>query len=182
MDFNLSKERGVNVGDLNKEVDNNIYPAKKYTNLGLKHIDGIPGFFDLKEALEYSKRVNKPLFIDFTGAACVNCREMESRVFSAAKVKEILNNDFVFVSVYGDIKKEVDSKDWVTLSNGKVLKSLGKINSHYIMERYNINAMPYYIIVDNQGDEIVEPRGYNLDIELFVKFLEEAKEIYKRGV
>ncbi len=183
IDFNLAKQQNVVVMDSHSSGSashNNPYPAKKFTDMGLKHIDGIPGFFDLQEALEYSKTVNKPVFIDFTGAACVNCREMESRVFSDAKVKELLNTQFVFVSLYGDVKTEVAEQDWVTLPNGKVLKGLGKINTAFIMEKYKANAMPYYIITDAQGNPVVEPRGYNLDKDAFVKFLENAIATYNK--
>ena len=181
IDFNLAKQNVVvQQGAAAADHHNNPYPAKKFTDMGLKHIDGIPGFFDLQEALEYSKGAGKPVFIDFTGAACVNCREMESRVFSDPQVKSILNSKFVFVSLYGDVKTEVAEADWVALPNGKVLKSLGKINTNFIMEKYKVNAMPYYIIVDAQGNQIVEPRGYNLDKDEFVKFLNNAVETFSK--
>ena len=105
---------------------------------------------------------------------------MESRVFSDPAIKNLLNNKFVFVSIYGDVKTEVAEQDWVTLPNGKVLKSLGKINTNYIMEKYKANAMPYYIITDAQGNTIVEPRGYNLDKDAFVDFLENAIATYNK--
>ena len=180
MDFNLSKQTIVMQQGSAADHHNNPYPAKKFTDMGLKHIDGIPGFFDLEEALEFSKGAGKPVFIDFTGAACVNCREMESRVFSDPEIKNILNNEFVFVSLYGDVKTEVAEADWVTLPNGKVLKSLGKINTNFIMEKYKVNAMPYYIIVDAQGNQVVEPRGYDLDKDAFKKFLENAVETFNK--
>ena len=180
IDFNLSKQTVVMQQGPAADHHNNPYPAKKFTEMGLKHIDGIPGFFDLEEALEFSKGAGKPVFIDFTGAACVNCREMESRVFSDPQVKSILNSKFVFVSLYGDVKTEVAEADWVTLPNGKVLKSLGKINTNFIMEKYKVNAMPYYIIVDAQGNQVVEPRGYDLDKDAFKKFLENAVETFKK--
>ncbi len=175
IDFNLTKSNNVVVSNGNAHS----LPASKYTDFGLKHIDGIDGFFDYNEALEYSKKVNKPVFIDYTGAACVNCREMESVVFTDPQIKEMFNNDFVFVSIYGDIRKEVAPEDYVTLGNGRVLKQLGKINTNLIMSNYNVNAMPYYIIVDAQGDEIVAPRGYDLDKAAFVEFLANAIKAYK---
>ncbi len=181
IDFNLAKQQTVVMqGAGVPDTHNNPYPAKKFTDMGLKHIDGIPGFFDLQEALEYSKSAGKPVFIDFTGAACVNCREMESRVFSDPAIKNLLNNNFVFVSIYGDVKTEVPQQEWVTLPNGKVLKSLGKINTNFIMDKYKVNAMPYYIIVDAQGNEIVEPRGYDLDKDAFVQFLNNATEVFNK--
>ena len=180
IDFNLSKQNVVMQSATDQGGHANHYPAKKFTDMGLKHIDGIPGFFDLQEALEYSKGAGKPVFIDYTGAACVNCREMESRVFSDPAIKNLLNNKFIFVSIYGDVKTEVPQEDWVTLPNGKVLKSLGKINTNFIMEKYKVNAMPYYIIVDAQGNQIVEPRGYDLDKDAFVQFLNNAVEVYNK--
>ncbi len=176
IDFNLAKSNNV----IAVQGDQHSSPAKKYTDFGLKHIDGIHGFFDYKEALEYSKKVGKPVFIDFTGAACVNCREMESRVFTDPKIKAMFNNDFVFLSLYGDIKKDVLEEDFVTLPNGRVLKQLGKINTNLMMSKYNVNAMPYYIIVDANGNEVVAPRGYNLDIEAFIAFLESGLKAYKK--
>lgn len=180
IDFNLSKQNVVIQSAGNAVAHDNPYPAKKFTDMGLKHIDGIPGFFDLQEALEYSKTVGKPVFIDYTGAACVNCREMESRVFSDPQIKDLLNNKFVFVSIYGDVKTEVAPEEWVTLPNGKVLKSLGKINTNFIMDKYKVNAMPYYIIVDAQGNQVVEPRGYDLDKDAFVQFLTGAVEVFNK--
>lgn len=178
IDFNLAKSNTVLVGGNSASAHN--LPAKKYTDMGLKHIDGIDGFFDYQEALDYSAKVNKPVFIDFTGAACVNCREMESRVFSDPQIKAMFNNDFVFVSIYGDVKTEVAEADWVTLPNGKVLKQLGKINTNLVMSKYNVNAMPYYIIVNAEGKEVVAPRGYNLDKEAFIQFLQDALAAYKK--
>lgn len=179
IDFNLAKSNTVMISGDGQGSASHSSPAKKYTDIGLKHIDGIGGFFDYQEALNYSAQVNKPVFIDFTGAACVNCREMESRVFSDPQIKAMFNNDFVFVSIYGDVKKDVPETDWVTLPNGRVLKQLGKINTNLIMSKYNVNAMPYYIIVDAKGNEIVPPRGYNLDKDAFVAFLENALTTYK---
>ena len=176
IDFNLTKSN-ANVISVNS---NQSKESIKYSDFGLKHIDGIHGYFDYEEALEYSKKVNKPVFIDFTGAACVNCREMESRVFSDPRIKAMFNNDFVFLSLYGDIKKDVPRNDWVSLPNGRVLKQLGKINTNLMMTRYKVNAMPYYIIVDAQGNEIIPPSGSNLDIEAFIKFLQNGIASYNK--
>ncbi len=173
IDFNLAKSGGYVSGG----NESHTSVAKKYTDVGLKHIDGIHGFFDYQEALDYSKEVNKPVFIDYTGAACVNCREMESKVFTDPRIKKMLNEDFVFVSIYGDVRVPALESDWVTLANGRVLKQLGKINANLIATKYGINAMPYYIIVNDKGEEIVDPRGYDLDIEEFIEFLENAKRV-----
>ena len=142
---------------------------------------GLEGFFDLDEAEAYAKKVGKPLFIDFTGHGCVNCREMEARVWSDARVLDILRNEYVIVALYADDKLKVDEADWVTTDTGKVLKTLGKINSHYALTTYGVNAQPYYVLQGNAGTPMVAPRGYDLDVQGFIDFLQSGVEAYKAG-
>ena len=142
---------------------------------------GLEGFFDLEEAEAYAKKVGKPLFIDFTGHGCVNCREMEARVWSDERVLDILRNEYVIVALYSDDKLKVDEADWVTTDTGKVLKTLGKINSHYALTTYGVNAQPYYVLQGNEGTPMVAPRGYDLDVQGFIDFLQSGIEAYKAG-
>lgn len=142
----------------------------KYSEfLHLPH--NLVGFFDYDEALAYSKKVGKPLFVDFTGHGCVNCREMEMRVWSDPRVLNLLREKFVIVALYADDKKVVDKEDWVTLEDGKVLKTLGKINSEFARRKFNVNAQPFYAIL-GPDEEPIATRGYNLDVEGFIEFLE----------
>lgn len=140
---------------------------------------GLDGFFDLEEAEAYAAKVGKPLFVDFTGHGCVNCREMESRVWSDPRVLEILRNEYVIVALYADDKLKVAEEDWVTTDAGKVLKTLGKINSYYALKTYGVNAQPYYVLQGRDGEQLVEPRGYDLDVEAFIDFLNRGVEAYK---
>ena len=141
----------------------------------------LDGFFDLEEAEAYAKQVGKPLFIDFTGHGCVNCREMEARVWSDPRVLDILRNEYVIVALYADDKLKVDEADWVTTDAGKVLKTLGKINSYYALKTYGVNAQPYYVLQGNEGTPMVTPRGYDLDVQGFIDFLQSGVEAYKAG-
>ena len=137
----------------------------------------IPAFFDYEEARAYAAKVGKPMLIDFTGHGCVNCREMESRVWSDPRVLKLMKNDYVVCSLYGDDKKVLDKEDWVTTPEGKVLKSLGKINSYFVMNRYHVNAQPYYAIIDPVTEKHKVPsRSYNLDVDEYVAFLEKGLE------
>lgn len=155
-----------------------IPAQRKYSDfLHLPH--GLEGFFDLAEAEAYAKEVGKPLFIDFTGHGCVNCREMEMRVWSDPEVLSILKNDYVICALYADDKKQLPESAWVTTEQGKVLKQLGKINSYYALKTYGVNAQPYYVLQDNAGKQLVEPRGYDLDVAAFVDFLKRGVEAYK---
>lgn len=150
----------------------------KYSDfLHLPH--GLDGFFDLKEAEEYARKVGKPVFIDFTGHGCVNCREMEARVWADPTVLSILRNDYVVVALYTDDKKQLPESEWVTTESGKVLKSLGKINSHYALTRFGVNAQPYYVLQGDNGEILTAPRGYDLDVDGFVRFLKDGIEAYE---
>ena len=151
----------------------------KYSDfLHLPH--GLEGFFDLKEAEAYAAKVGKPLFIDFTGHGCVNCREMEARVWSDPQVLDILRNDYVIVALYSDDKKVLPESEWVTTDAGKVLKGLGKINSYYALKTYGVNAQPYYVLQGADGRPLVAPRGYDLSVEGFVEFLQSGLAAYKQ--
>lgn len=137
----------------------------------------LEGFFRYEEGMAYARKVGKPVFIDFTGHGCVNCREMEARVWSDPRVLKMLREDFVLIALYADDKKTAVESDWITSDNGRQLKSIGKINAHLAMNKYNVNAQPYYAIIDPATEEhLTDPRGYNLDVELFLDFLKRGLE------
>ena len=138
----------------------------------------LEGFFDLSEAQAYAAKVNKPLFIDFTGHGCVNCREMEARVWSDPQVLDILRNEYVIVALFSDDKKVLPEDEWVTTDSGKVLKSLGKINSYYALKTFGVNAQPYYVLQGRDGKVLVPPRGYDLSVPGFVEFLRAGTREY----
>jgi len=134
---------------------------------------GLEGFFRYQEGMEYAKKVGKPVFIDFTGHGCVNCREMEARVWSDPRVLKLLREEYVLIALYADDKKTAVEGDWITSESGRVLKSIGKINAHLAMNKYNVNAQPYYAIIDPATEEhLTDPMGYNLDVAVFTKFLQ----------
>lgn len=154
--------------------------TKKYADFLHEMPYGIDGYFHYGEAIEAAKQAGKPLFIDFTGHGCVNCREMEQRVWSDPQVQEMLRNEFVVVALYGDDKMKLEEEDWVTTPNGKVLKELGRINSYFVTQTYGVNAQPGYIIVDHTGKALLSPRGYNLDVPEYIKFLKKGIEEFNK--
>lgn len=179
-DFRLNQNGAVKGGDADNSGSNAVVqiadpsaPVVKYGNIEqLKMIDGLSGFYDYNQALDYSAKVGKPVFLDFTGKACVNCREMEARVLSDARVQKILREKYVVLEMYGDVRYDLPEDDWVITPNGKILKSIGKINTNLLMSKYGVNAMPYYLLLDSKGNTIVPPRGYDLDVNAFIKYLE----------
>ena len=157
--------------------DADINTPKYGDFLHLPH--GLKGFFDMKEAEAYAAKVDKPIFIDFTGHGCVNCREMEARVWADPTVQQILRDNYVIVALYTDDKMPLPESDWVTTDSGKVLKSLGKVNANYALTRFGVNAQPYYVLQGKNGNVLGEPRGYDLSVEGFVEFLKKGVAEYK---
>ena len=153
-------------------------PARKYSDfLSLPH--GMDGYFDIDEAKAAASAQNKPLFVDVTGHGCVNCREMEAKVLSDRRVLSTLGEDFVICALYADDKKTLDKRDWVTTESGKVLKTLGKVNSHYALKTWGVNSQPCYIIIAPDGQLLAGPRGYDLDVQAYLDFLSEGLRAYR---
>lgn len=138
-------------------------------DLHLPH--GLQGYFNLEEGLEAAKAEGKPVFVDITGHGCVNCREMEARVWSDPKVLDILSNKYVIVALYTDDKQKLDKEDWITTESGDVLKTLGRANSYIARTRFGVNAQPNYVLLSPDGKQLAPVRGYNLNVQEFVDFL-----------
>ena len=143
----------------------------KYSEfLHLPH--GLQGYFDYKQALECAKKLNKPLFIDFTGHGCVNCREMEANVWSDPQVLKLLREKFIVTALYVDDKTDLTENEWITSTyDGKVKKTIGKKYADFQISRFNVNSQPYYVLLDTAGNMLTTPRAYDKDIDAFVKFL-----------
>lgn len=132
---------------------------------------GLTGYFTLEEGLTAAKAQGKPVFVDITGHGCVNCREMEQRVWSDPRVLNILRNEYVLVALYVDDKTKLEEKDWLTTPEGKTLKQIGRVNSYIACARFGVNAQPNYALLDADGNQLVPVRGYNLSVEGFIEFL-----------
>ena len=141
---------------------------------------GLDGFFHYREAMEYAIENNKPVFLDFTGLGCVNCKEMEARVWSDPRVQELLRNEYVILALHSDAKNTANENDWVTDERGRELKTLGRINSWFVRTRFQVNAQPTYIILDHEGKPLLAPRSYDLDIDGYVKFLRQGLEAFNK--
>ena len=148
---------------VNGRVDN-ANTGRKYADfLHLPH--QLEGHFDFEEAVEDAMKQNKPIFVDVTGHACNNCREMETMVWSHSSVLPMLQNDFVICALYVDDNTKVEDG-----------KRLGSINSKFAQDRWGVNAQPGYILLSPDGETVLAgPRGYDTDIQGFVDFLNTAK-------
>ena len=133
---------------------------------------GLSGYSNLEDGIAAAAEQGKKVFVDITGHGCVNCREMEARVWSDPRVLQRLQDNYVIVSLYVDDKTRLPEDKWVTTESGKVLKDVGRVNSNLVLERFGVNSQPNYFLLDAQGKTLSGPRGYNLDTDAFVKFLD----------
>jgi thiol:disulfide interchange protein DsbD len=179
-DFDLNRMIVENSGGTSTTHKSDLGP-RKYSDI-LHMPTGFEGFYDLEEAKAYAKKVNKPIFVDFTGKTCANCREMENNVWTDKEVKRILNEEFVMVALYADANFiKLDEKDWVKTKEGKTIKRLGSKNLNYQITRFNMNAQPYYVLMDyNENVLTKENKAYDKYIPNFITFLNEGIANYKK--
>ena len=172
----------VQTEQVDKKVSSVLCEEPKYADfLHLPH--GLKGYYDYEQGLACAKAQNKPIYIDFTGHGCVNCREMEANVWSDPRVLEMLRNEYVIIALYVDDKTTLPEDEWMVNSKGKKKKtSIGSKNSAFQISKFNANAQPYYCLMGHNGELLVEPRSYNLDKDAFVDFLKKGVENYNNGV
>ncbi|MGM9788119.1 MAG: alpha/beta fold hydrolase, partial [Candidatus Cryptobacteroides sp.] len=132
---------------------------------------GLKAFDNLEDGLAEAKRQGKPLFVDITGHGCVNCREMEAKVWSDPRVQHILREDYVLCALYMDDKSPLPEDKWIVTSAGKTLKQIGRANSYIVKERFGVNAQPNYALLSPEGELLVPIRGYDLNVEEYIDFL-----------
>ncbi|MCX6234574.1 MAG: thioredoxin family protein [Bacteroidetes bacterium] len=183
LDFDLNKIIRDNIklsGGINEVSNSEICDKPKYSDiLDLPH--GLEGYFDYEQGLTCAKQQNKPVFIDFTGHGCVNCREMEANVWSDPKVLKRLKENYIVIALYVDDKTKIPESEWITSTyDGKVKNSVGKKYADFQITRFNVNAQPYYVLLDHKGELLTDPRAYNLNVEAFVDFLDKGIAEFKR--
>jgi thiol:disulfide interchange protein DsbD len=153
-----------------------IYPSTTTNNLKT--------FKDLKEGIAYAKSVNKPIMIDFTGYACVNCRKMEEHVWPLEKIDNYLRNEYVLISLYVDDKKDLPEAEQVEVNrvNGgkRLLKNYGHKWANFQTQFFKSNSQPYYVLLNAEGDTVLtEPVGYTPDEDEYAAFLEAGLQAFK---
>jgi thiol:disulfide interchange protein DsbD len=156
--------------------------SKKYSALFHRFTPhGIDAFYDYDEGLAYAKSVGKPLFLDFTGIQCVNCRKMEENVWSDPRVLRMLKNDFVVVSLFTDSKEPLPSNE---VFHSDVLKtevnSIGKKFKHFEAKNYETISQPYYVLTDLEGKSLTAPQGADFNVENYLRFLQEGLDVFRK--
>lgn len=136
---------------------------------------GLTGYYDLEQGLACARERNMPVFIDFKGHACSNCKEMEAKVWSDPGVLKRLNENFVIIALYCDDRTKLPEKEWIVSEfDGKVKTTIGQVNTTHEIEMFGTNTQPLYVIADHEGNPLVEPMGHNLDIQEYIEWLDEG--------
>ncbi len=134
----------------------------------------IVSFTEYQDGLAYAKKVNKPILIDFTGFACTNCRRMEELVWSDPEILEILKNDIVLISLYGDSREELPKAEQHISESGRRIRTVGNKWSDFQITRYSIIAAPYYVLINHQEENLNQPIDYTPDIQAYKAWLAEG--------
>ena len=158
---------GKDVGSSGSETFSGGAPAAAAL---IKMPQGLMAFATVEDALAAAKADGRKVFVDITGHGCVNCREMEARVWSDPAVLERLKQ-FHIVALYTDDKAKLPKEQWLATPEGKVLKDVGRVNSYIARTRFGVNAQPNYFILDASGNILAGPYSYNLSVPEFLEFL-----------
>lgn len=141
---------------------------------------GLTGYYDYWQGLNCAKEQGKPVFLDFKGHACANCKLMEAKVWSDPEVLRRLRDNFVIVGLYVDDRTLLPESEWITSAiDGKIKKTIGKINEDLEISKFKTNALPLYVITDHEGNPLNKPMPTNMNVEEYKKWLDEGLEIFK---
>ena len=172
----------------NSESNSDVKPAKYVSDMKIYEPPvvrnlGLVTYFDYDEALAASKKLKKPIMLDFTGINCVNCRKMESQVWSKPEVAKRLKEDFIVASLYCDINRIVLPKEQQYFSKdlNSQVTTLGDKNADLQASKFGSNSQPFYFYVDENGNKLAdEGYSYDPDIQKFVNHLDKVKANYKK--
>lgn len=158
--------------------------TKKYEDLfkRLPKVKGIDDWYDYDQAIEVAKQLHKPILIDFTGWNCVNCRKMESNVFPNPEVLKRLQNNFVMLQLVIDDKTELPvAEQGKSAVTGKSITTLGGKWLDLEISKYNSNAQPFYVIINEKGETLVPPQGAIFNINEYIKYLDSGIAAYQNS-
>ncbi len=155
----------------NTSTQNNNEAPHKYASI-FKAPLGLNAFFDYDDALAYAKKNHKPIMIDFTGHACVNCRKMEASVWTDKAVYNLISNDFVLLQLYVDDKTDLQASEQTVTPQGKKIKTIGNKWSEFQASKFKANSQPFYVLLDDEGNLLVPPQGADYNPENYKNFLQ----------
>ena len=179
-DFDLSA--GATTAQAPVSGNTSTIKIKKYEELfkRLPKVKGVDDWYDYDQAVEVSKQSHKPILIDFTGWNCVNCRNMEQNVFPNPEVLKRLKNDFVMLQLVIDDKTDLPaSEQYKSTVTGKNITTIGSKWLDLEISKYNSNAQPFYVIINQKGETLVPPQGANENVGSYISFLDSGIAAFK---
>jgi thioredoxin-related protein len=181
-DFDLYTP-SLSIGDQSQKItanEDHSGERKKYSNLFDRPLKLDP-FFDYRQGIIYAMKVHKPVLIDFTGHACVNCRKMEATIWPDRRVLPMIRDNYILIQLYVDDKTELpDAEKYTSPLSHREIKTIGALNSDIQATKFNTNSQPYYVLLD-PGTEgvLVAPKGANYDPVQFANYLKAGLSRYK---
>ena len=180
-DFQLGK---TVIHEADELCDKPLYADQLHLPHGLK------GYYDLRQAICCAKEQGKPIFVDYTGKACANCREMEYKVWSDERVLKILREEYIVVALYGDYNKiTLPQEEWYTNKDGKEIKTIGKANADLLLTKFQRQGQPFYLTLGVQDevingqivlDELTAACDFDTDIEAYIEFLKQGVSNFQK--
>ena len=161
------------------ETSASEHEPRKYQDLFDKPLNLNP-FFDYEEGITYAKKVNKPVLIDFTGHACVNCRKMEATVWPDNKVLSLIKNDYVLIQLYVDDKTELpENEQYISKFSDRKITTIGGLNSDIQATHFNTNSQPFYVLQNPVSEkELVTPKGADYDVDSYYNYLQSGLSVF----
>lgn len=142
---------------------------------------GLNAFFDYDEGMAYAKQTGKPVMIDFTGHACVNCRKMEASVWPDKEVLQRIRDEYVLIQLYVDDKTELAAAEQtVSKTTGRKIRTIGNKWSDLQASRFNANSQPFYVLLDHEGRELVKPVGAEYDVKTYLEYLDSGLSAFRK--
>jgi len=142
--------------------------------------NGLKGYFNLEDGIRCAKEKQKPVFLDFTGHSCSNCKQMENLVWPDPEVLSKLSEEYVIISLYTDDRTRLPEENWITRPDGKALKTIGEINKHYQMDKFNSITTPLYVLMDSDGNILSAPKAKDLNIKSYSAFLQSGLDEFRK--
>jgi thiol:disulfide interchange protein len=175
----ISENRPYSNASDSQSANKSILCSEPYHNDILDMPLGLTGYFDYKQGLACAKEQGKPVFLDFKGHACANCKLMEAKVWSDPEILKRLRENFVIIALYVDDRTQLPEKEWIKSDlDGKIKKTIGKINEDLEISLFKTNALPLYVITDYEGNPLNKPMPTNLNVEEYKSWLDEGFELF----
>ena len=164
---------GVSAQALITQTPDHLCGVPRYSDHPkLKWSNGLRGYFDYDDAIACAKEKNKPVLMIFKGHGCAKCREMEATVWTDYEILRLMNDRFILLALYTDDNTPLPENEWITSSHdNKIKKTMGQKNADFEITHFHVNAFPYYVVLNTNGETIGEPMGYTSSVEEFKNWL-----------